>query len=56
MTVFSQLEHPGVQGGHYRVHAFPVPAVRRFWEDATAVLFTFGRRWLYACANFLLKI
>jgi hypothetical protein len=22
MTVFSQLEHPGVQGGHYGVHAF----------------------------------
>jgi hypothetical protein len=28
MTVFSQLEHPGVQGGHYGVHAF-LSGVRR---------------------------
>lgn len=28
MTVFSQLEHPGVQGGHYGVHAF-LTGVRR---------------------------
>ena len=32
MTVFSQLEHPGVQGGHYGVHAF-LSGVRR--EQAT---------------------
>lgn len=28
LTVFSQLEHPGVQGGHYGVHAF-LSGVRR---------------------------
>ena len=28
VTVFSQLEHPGVQGGHYGVHAF-LSGVRR---------------------------
>ena len=28
ITVFSQLEHPGVQGGHYGVHAF-LSGVRR---------------------------
>jgi len=28
MTVFSQLEHPGVQGGHYGAHAF-LSGVRR---------------------------
>ena len=28
MTVFSQLEHPGVQGGHYGVHAY-LTGVRR---------------------------
>jgi hypothetical protein len=28
MTIFSQLEHPGVQGGHYGVHAF-LSGVRR---------------------------
>ena len=28
MTVFSQLEHPGIQGGHYGVHAF-LSGVRR---------------------------
>jgi len=32
MTIFSQLEHPGVQGGHYGVHAF-LSGVRR--EQAT---------------------